>query len=72
MFSLYPQAVRFWNMILLQITELENSIAFQATITNLPFMTPNHLNNQFKKQQKNTYEIIHNAYAQPGTTKHKH
>ena len=43
-FSFYPRAIRIWNMIPPHITEIENPIAFQAAIMNLPFTTPNHLN----------------------------
>ena len=43
-FSFYPLAIRIWNMIPPHITEIENLIAFQAAIMNLPFTTPNHLN----------------------------
>ncbi|KAK2170960.1 hypothetical protein NP493_1120g01059 [Ridgeia piscesae] len=37
-------ATRCWNMIPPHITVIENPIAFQAAIMNLPFPTPNHLN----------------------------
>ena len=43
-FSFYPRAIRIWNMIPPHITEIENPIAFQAAIMNLPFTSPNHLN----------------------------
>ena len=43
-FSFYPRAIRIWNMIPPHIIEIENPIAFQAAIMNLPFPTPNHLN----------------------------
>ena len=43
-FSFYPRAIRIWNMIPPHITAIENPIAFQAAIMNLPFPTPNHLN----------------------------
>ena len=43
-FFFYPRAIRIWNMIPQHITEIDNRIAFQAAITNLPFTTPNHLN----------------------------
>ena len=43
-FSFYPHAIRIWNMIPPHITAIENPIAFQAAIMNLPFPTPNHLN----------------------------
>ena len=42
--SFYPHAIRIWNMIPPHITAIENPIAFQAAIMNLPFPTPNHLN----------------------------
>jgi len=37
-------------MIPSQITEIENPIAFQAAITNLLFMTANHINCLYDKQ----------------------
>ena len=42
--SFYPRTIRIWNMIPPNISEIENPIAFQAAIMNLPFTTPSHLN----------------------------
>ena len=42
-YSFYPQAIRIWNAIPKEITEIKQPEPFQAAISKLPFTTPIHL-----------------------------
>ena len=42
-FSFYPRAIRIWNIIPKEITEITHPKSFQAAISKLPFTTPMHL-----------------------------
>ena len=42
-YSFYPRAIRIWNTIPKEITEIKQPESFQAVISKLPFTTPIHL-----------------------------
>ena len=42
-YSFYPRAIRIWNTIPKEITEITQPESFQAAISKLPFTTPVHL-----------------------------
>ena len=42
-YSFYPRAIRIWNTIPKEITEITKPESFQAAISKLPFTTPVHL-----------------------------
>ena len=42
-YSFYPRAIRIWNTIPKEITEIKQPESFQAAISKLPFTTPIHL-----------------------------
>ena len=42
-YSFYPRAIRIWNTIPKEITEIKQPESFQAAINKLPFTTPIHL-----------------------------
>ena len=42
-YSFYPQAIRIWNTIPKEITEIKQPHSFHAAISKLPFPTPTHL-----------------------------
>ena len=42
-YSFYPRAIRIWNTIPKEITEITQPESFQAAISKLPFTTPTHL-----------------------------
>ena len=42
-YSFYPRAIRIWNTIPKEITEITQPESFQAAISKLPFITPVHL-----------------------------
>ena len=43
LYSFYPRAIRIWNTIPKEITEIKQPESFQAAISKLPFTTPIHL-----------------------------
>ena len=42
-YSFYPRAIRIWNTIPKEISEIKQPESFQAAISKLPFTTPIHL-----------------------------
>ena len=42
-YSFYPRAIRIWNTITKEITEIKHPESFLASINKLPFTTPIHL-----------------------------
>ena len=42
-YSFYPRAIRIWNTIPKEITEITKPESFQAAISKLPFTTPVHI-----------------------------
>ena len=42
-YSFYPRAIRIWNKIPKEITEIKQPESFHAAISKLPFTTPTHL-----------------------------
>ena len=42
-YSFYPRAIRIWNTIPKEITEIKQPESFHAAISKLPFTTPTHL-----------------------------
>ena len=42
-YSFYPRAIRIWNTIPKEITEIKQTESFHAAISKLPFTTPTHL-----------------------------
>ena len=42
-YSFYPRAIRIWNKIPKEITEITQPESFQAAISKLPFTTPIHI-----------------------------